>query len=164
VKKILLVLAVLALGTLASAQTFSFWNSAGTLEYCNFNVLNNPTSGVYAGYDNTTTGCFYSVNSPIVGFNATIPASSLPVHGKGIVVGDGIYDDGCLCYSGDQWTVFQSLKASKKRNGRFIGPWGWVGVAGTYTGFYFGDNYGYLGAGYPSGNVASHGTTAGKSR
>jgi hypothetical protein len=94
VKKSFLVIALLVIGcSFASAQTFSFWNSAGTIEYCNFNVVNSPASGIAAGYDNTTTGCFFAYNSPIVGFNATTPASSLPAHGKGIVVGDGLYDD-----------------------------------------------------------------------
>jgi hypothetical protein len=161
VKKILVVLAVLAFASLASAQTFSFWNAAGSFEYCNFAVLNYPTSGVVAGYDNLVTGCFYSVNSPIVGFIATTPLSSLPAHGKGQVYGDGLYDAASLTYTGLQWTVWQSAKVSKKRHGFFTGPWGWLGVAGTYTGYYFGDNYGYLGAGYPGPKAASHGTTAG---
>lgn len=145
--------------------TYSFWDSAGTLEYCNFNVISsgNP-AGVVSGYDNTTTGCFFAYNSPIVGFNATTPASSLPAHGKGAVVGDGIYDDSCFCYTGLQWTVWQSAKLSKKKHGFFSGPWGWVGVAGANTGFYFGNNYGYLGAGYPQahGDAGSRITTAGK--
>jgi len=161
--KSLLVVTLLVLGcSFASAQTFSFWNSAGTLEYCNFNVITTNSGGVVGGYDNTTTGCFFTYNSPLIGFTATTPASSLPAHGKGAVMGDGLYDDSCFCYTGLQWTVWQSAKVSKKKHGFFSGPWGWVGVAGTYTGFYFGDNFGYLGAGYPAGNVASHGTTAGK--
>ncbi len=144
--------------------TYSFWNSAGTLEYCNFNVITLNSGGVAAGYDNTTTGCFFSYNSPIVGMDATTPLGSLPAHGKGIVVGDGIYDDSCFCYTGLQWTVWQSAKTSKRKNGFFSGKWGWVGVAGSYTGFYFGNNFGYLGAGYPQhqGNAGSRITTAGK--
>lgn len=163
-KKILVVLAVLALGTFASAQTFSFWNSAGTLEYCNFNVITYHSGGVVAGYDNVVTGCFMSINSPIVGFDATTPALGLPAHGKGIVVGDGIYDAASMVYTGEQWTVWQSLKASKKnkKTGYFTGPYGWVGVAGDYTGYYFGDNYGYLGSGYPGPKAAVNGTTSGK--
>jgi hypothetical protein len=164
VKKILLVLAVLALGTLASAQTFSFWNSAGTLEYCNFAVLNTPGAGIIAGYDNLVTGCGYPYNSPVVGFYGTTPLSSLPVNGKGVVYGDGLYDAASVAFTGDQWTVFQKLVANKRnRAGKFLGKWSWVGVAGTYTGFYFGNNYGYLGAGYPSHEAATHGMSAGKS-
>jgi len=165
-KKSLLVITLVVLGcSFALAQapgTYSFWDSAGTLEYCNFNVITTNSGGVVAGYDNTTTGCFYSYNSPIVGFSATTPADGLPAHGKGAVVGDAIYDDGALGYTGDQWTVFQSAKVSKKKHGFFSGAYGWVGVAGSYGGTYFGDNYGYLGAGYPEkGAVAGHGTTAG---
>jgi hypothetical protein len=170
VKKSLLVITLLVFGcSMAFAQapgTYSFWDSAGTLEYCNFNVITTNSGGVVAGYDNTTTGCFFAYNSPIVGFSATTPNLGLPSHGKGAVVGDGIYDDSCFCYTGLQWTVWQSAKPSKRsaKTGYFSGKWGWVGVAGAYTGFYFGDNYGYLGSGYPSahGNLASHGTTAGK--
>ncbi len=144
--------------------TYSFWDSAGTLEYCNFNVITTNSGGVVAGLDNTTSGCFFAYNSPIVGFSATTPASSLPAHGKGAVVGDGIYDASCFCYTGLQWTVWQSAKTSKRKNGFFSGKWGWVGVAGSYSGFYFGDNFGYLGAGYPGAhaNLAGHPTTAGK--
>lgn len=162
-KKLLVVLAVLTLGTLASAQTFSFWNSAGTLEYCNYNVITYNSGGVVAGYDDVVDGCFYPINSPIVGFNATTPNLGLPAFGKGIVVGDGIYDASYEGYTGDQWTVWQSLTPSKKtKSGIFHGKYGWVGVGGTYTGVYFGDNYGYIGAGYPSAKGAANGTTAGK--
>jgi hypothetical protein len=161
--KSLLVITLLVLGcSFASAQTFSFWDAAGTLEYCNFNVITTNSGGVVGGYDNLTTGCFLTYNSPVIGFTATTPALGLPAHGKGAVMGDGLYDASAIAYTGLQWTVWQSAKVSKKKHGFFSGAYGWLGVAGTYTGFYFGDNYGYLGAGYPAGNVASHGTTAGK--
>jgi hypothetical protein len=166
VKKILVVLAVLAFASLALAQapgTYSFWNASGTLEYCNFNVITMNSGGVVAGYDNLTTGCFALYNSPVVGFVATTPSLGLPAHGKGAVVGDGIYDAFSQVYTGEQWTVWQSQKVSKKKHGFFSGPWGWLGVAGTYTGFYFGDNFGYVGAGYPSPK-ASHMTTTGKTK
>lgn len=162
-KKILLVLAVLALGTLASAQTFSFWDSAGTAEYCNFEVFTYNSGGIVAGYDNLTTGCFAVYNAPIVGFDTTLPVG-LPVHGKGVIYGDGIYDAFSGYFTGEQWTVFSALKASKKnkKTGIFTGPWGWLGVAGDYTGTYFGDNYGYLGAGYPGPKGLANGPTSGK--
>ncbi|MFZ3342695.1 MAG: hypothetical protein WA609_09810 [Terriglobales bacterium] len=166
-KKSLLVITLLVFGcSMAFAQsgTYSFWDAAGTLEYCNFNVITTNSGGVVAGFDNTTTGCGLEYNSPIVGFSATTPNDGLPAHGKGAVVGDGIYDASCVCFTGEQWTVWQSAKASKRssKTGYFSGKYGWLGVAGAYTGYYFGDNYGYLGSGYPAGNVASHGTTAGK--
>ena len=162
-KKILLVLAVITLGTLASAQTFSFWNSAGTLEYCNYEVFVSNSGGIVAGYDDTTTVCGYLYNGAIVGFDATLPAG-LPVKGKGVIYGDSVYDSASGYFTGEQWTVFSDLKASKKnkKTGMFTGPWGWLGVAGSYTGSYFGDNYGYLGAGYPSPNGAANGPTSGK--
>ena len=83
--------------------------------------------------------------------------------GKGIVVGDAIYDAMDELYTGYQWTEWISAKASKKKHGAFTGAYGWMGVAGTYTGVYFGDNYGYLAAGPPPpAEVAGHGPTAGK--
>jgi hypothetical protein len=166
-KKTLLVITLVVLGcSFALAQapgTYSFWSASGATEYCNYNVITTNSGGVVAGYDDTTGGCFFANNSPIVGFSATTPALGLPAHGKGAVVGDAIYDDSCECYSGLQWTVWQSAKVSKKKHGFFTGAYGWVGVAGSFGGFYFGDNYGYLGAGYPEhGAVAGHPTTAGK--
>jgi hypothetical protein len=160
-----MVLALLALGcSFAAAQapgTYSFWDAAGTLEYCNYNVITTNTLGVVAGLDRFTN-CGGSYDSAIVGFVASTPSLGQPAHGKGAVVGDGIYDASCICYSGLQWTVWQSAKTSKIKHGFFTGAYGWVGVAGAYTGTYFGDNYGYLGAGYPAGKSASHRSTAGK--
>jgi len=147
----------------AQSGTFSFWNTAGTLEYCNYIVITYHSGGVVAGYDDLMA-CGFPYNSPIIGFDATIP-SGLPAHGKGVVYGDAIYDAEAGDFTGLQWTVWQLLKPSKKKHGVFTGPFGWVGVAGSYTGFFFGDNFGYLGAGYPEkGEVAGHGTTAGKAR
>ena len=165
-KKSLLVITLVVLGcSFALAQapgTYSFWDSAGTLEYCNFNVITTNSGGVVAGYDNTTTGCFYSYNSPIVGFSATTPADGLPAHGKGAVVGDASMTmalSGTLAISGP----CSSPRRSAKRN-MVSSPARTAGLAllASYTGTYFGDNYGYLGAGYPEkGAVAGHGTTAG---
>jgi hypothetical protein len=158
------VISLVVLGcSLASAQigTFSFWNAAGTLEYCNFNIISVNGGGVVAGTDNLSTYCEYTYNSAIVGFVATTPALGLPAHGKGAILGDGIYDSEANGYTGDQWTMWQSAKVSKKKHGFFVGPYGWIGVAGSYTGFYFGDNYGFLSAGAPVSG-AGNGTTAGK--
>jgi hypothetical protein len=157
-------------GSVAFAQapgSYSFWDAAGTFEYCNYNVITEAFSGVVAGYDDTVNDCFFEYNSPIVGFNATTPNDGAPAHGKGAVVGDGIYDASCICYSGLQWTVWQSDKTSKKnkKTGIYTGAYGWIGLAGSYTGTYFGDNYGYLGAGAPAkSEVAGHRTIAGPTR
>jgi hypothetical protein len=164
VKKSLVVLAVLVFATMAaSAQTFSFWSSAGTEQYCNYNVVISNSGGVAAGYDDTTSVCGFEFNSPIVGFDASVANDGPAAHGKGIVVGDGIYDASADAYTGLQWTVFTAAKYSKEKNGRFSGAYGWEGVAGSYTGTYFGDNYGYTSSSAPvkGPQVAGH-TTAGK--
>jgi hypothetical protein len=119
--------------------------------------------GVAAGYDNLMSVCGYRLNSAIVGFNALVPNDGPLAYGRGVVYGDGIYDSGCLCISGEQWTVFSKLKANKQNKyGRFVGQWGWVGEAGNWSGFYFGYNFGYLGSTIPGGETATHGTNAGK--
>lgn len=164
--KTLAVISLVVLGSIfASAQigTFTLWNSAGTISTCDYLVITYNSGGVVAGYDDLTTGCFFAYNSPIVGFDAHTPALGLPAHGKGAVVGDAIYDDSCLCYSGLQWTLWLSNKPNVRKHGVFTGTYGWIGVAGSYTGVYFGDNYGWLVAGYPAkGEVAGHRTSAGK--
>lgn len=164
--KTLAVITLVVLGcSFASAQTgtFSFWNAAGTAEYCDYFVITTNSGGVVAGYDDTTNVCGFEFNSAIVGFDATTPNDGLPGYGKGVVVGDDIYDASCACFSGLQWTVWVSDKCSKKKNGHFTGRYGWVGVAGSYSGVYLGDSYGYLACGAPDkGEVAGHGTIAGK--
>lgn len=141
--------------------TFSFWNAAGTLEYCNYNVIAMNSGGVVAGTDNLVTFCNYTYNSALIGLAATTPNLGLPAYGKGAVLGDGIYDSEDLGYTGLQWTMWQSTRVSKKKQGFFTGRYGWIGVAGSFSGFYFGDNFGFLSAGLPV-NGAGHGTTAGK--
>ena len=161
---ILKTLVVVTLGVLgcsfASAQTgtFNFWNDAGTTEYCNYLVITYNSGGIAAGYDDLMA-CGSPNNAPIVGFDATLPG-----YGKGIIFGDGIYDAEADTFTGLQWTFWVSDKSSKRaKNGHFTGKYGWIGVAGSYTGIYFGDNYGYMTIGpREEGEVAGHGTTAGK--
>ena len=164
--KSLMVITLVVLGcSFALAQapgSYSFWNSTGTVQYCNYNVITQNSGGVAAGLDNTTSVCGFENNSPIVGFAASTKNDGQPAYGAGIVVGDGIYDASCGCFSGLQWTVWQSAKLSKEKNGRFSGKYGWMGVAGSFGGTYFGDNYGYISAGAPKAEVASQKTTSGK--
>jgi hypothetical protein len=164
--KTLAVITLVVLGCrLASAQvgTFYFWEAGTDILYCNYLVITHNSGGVVAGYDNLTTYCNLPVNAAVVGFDATVPNEGQPAHGKGIVVGDAIYDASCDCYSGLQWTLWISNKYSKTRHGALYGPYGWIGVAGSYSGFYFGDNYGWTTATpVPSkSKVAAHRTTAG---
>jgi hypothetical protein len=140
----------------ASAQ--SFWNSAGTFAYCNYFVTTTNNGGVGAGYDELTAVCGYRYNSAIVGFDATTANLGQPAFGKGVIVGDAIFDAEADAYTGFQWTAWVSDKVSKQKHGHFSGPYGWIGVAASFGGTYFGDNYGYLSA---SGAAAGHGTYAG---
>jgi len=169
--KTLAVITLVVLGySFASAQatgTYTFWNSAFSLNYCNYLVITYNSGGIVAGYDDLTepqVGCELIQNSPVVGFVATTGKDGQPAHGKGAVIGDAIYDASADAYTGLQWTLWVSDKPNKLCCGSHYGPYGWMGVAGTYTGFYFGDNYGYLTFGiYPQkGDAAGHGTTAGK--
>ena len=93
--RIIAVLAVLALGTLASAQTFGF-ASVGGGSYCNYETLYNNGDDVYTGIDNVTNVCYagdnLSYNGAIAGFTAALPNAGLPVHGAGIDYGDSIYE------------------------------------------------------------------------
>ncbi|MGD0213447.1 MAG: hypothetical protein ABSB87_09450 [Terriglobales bacterium] len=146
----------------ASAQTFSFF-IAGGYEVCDYVVITYNSGGVVAGYDDLTTLCGYDFNSSIVGFDATTGNDGQPAHGKGIVIGDAIYDASADAYTGEQFTIWLSGKASKMKDGGFTGPYAWMGVAGTYTGLYFGDVYGFLIAGPPAkDDVAGHATIAGR--
>jgi hypothetical protein len=171
--KTLPVITLVVLGChLASAQlgaTFSFWDSSGDLNYCDYLVITYKSGGVVAGYDDLTEpqasgGCGQIQNAPVVGFDATTHKDGQVAWGKGFVVGDAIYDASADAFTGLQWTLWLSGKYNKLKNGRFLGPYGWMGVAGNYTGFYFGENYGYLTAQPPAkkGKVADHGTIAGK--
>ena len=149
-KKLALVIAVLALGTLASAQTFGFGVSFGsTGMYCNYEQLKAYSGDLWAGADNLSVcGSSYST---ISGFGASVPAAAgAAVHGKGVIYGDSIY----AVYNGlseAQWTVFSALKCNKVRAGRFIGGYGWEGVAG-FSAFLAGTNQGPLSCSIPGKN------------
>jgi hypothetical protein len=160
------VITLVVLGcSFASAQTFSLWTAGGSYEFCNFHVITCNSDGVVAGYDDTTTLCGFEYNAPIVGFDATVANDGEPAYGKGVVVSDAIFDASTDAYTGLQWTVFQTLTPASGTHGpdALKGSSGWMGVAGSYSGNYFGDNYGFLTAGPPEeGKVAGHGTIAGK--
>jgi len=145
VKKLLVVLAVLTLGALASAQTWYFQNSTGSETYCNFEVFNMTTPPVAAGTDNLETYCGGEFNATFVGYKTSLTAANNPAGFavKGVIVGDNIYDAFSLGYTGDQWTVASAWKKPGKKG--CVAPAGeaWVGVAGA-SGTYFGDNYGLL--------------------
>ncbi|MGA7968208.1 MAG: hypothetical protein WB983_06235 [Terriglobales bacterium] len=184
--RIIAVLAVLALGTLASAQTFGF-ASVGGGSYCNYETLYNNGDDVYTGIDNVTNVCYagdnLSYNGAIAGFTAALPNAGLPVHGAGIDYGDSIYeaqeadiDEFYLDYYGynlgyfstDEWAVHSALKCNKTnpKTGQYKGAYSWVGVAGSSYGFYFGDNYGFLSCSIPAKGdkaAAKLGPTIGKS-
>jgi hypothetical protein len=160
--KTLALITLVTLGcSFASAQTFSFFDANG-YEFCDYIVITYNSGGVVAGYDDLEA-CGLDYNAPIVGFDATTANDGQPAYGKGIVVGDGIFDAEYDEYTGEQWTLWLSGKASKEKNGHFSGRYAWMGVAGSYSGTYFGDNYGYLIAGPPpQDEIAGHATIAGQ--
>ncbi len=160
--KTMLVITLLALGcSFASAQTFGFTSAGGSGLYCNYEQLFNQGFGIYAGIDNLSP-CGAPLNATIIGFRADTPNQGAPVYGNGVVVGDNIYDAFSLGYTGAQWAVFSKLKCNQHyKNGQFKGTWSWIGVAG-FSGFWFGDNYGFLSCSIPGPLAVSHGTTVGK--
>ena len=165
-KRILLVLTLLALGSLASAQTFGFASAGGLGIYCNYEQLTlSSFGGVYYGYDNLMTACGAAVNANVVGYTANVKnVGGIPVFGNGVVLGDNIYDAFSQAYTGAQWTVFTKLKCnSQYPTGQFKGQWSWIGVAGA-SGFFFGDNWGFLSCTIPGDSklIQNYETTVGK--
>jgi hypothetical protein len=158
--KIAVVLSVLVLGTLASAQTFGFASSGGLGLYCNYEQLNYAGLGAWGVVDNLSP-CGAPLNATGSGFTAQTPNLGLPVYGKGVVYGDNIYDAFSLGFTGAQWTVFTRLKCNDQYpSGQYKGKWSWIGLAG-FSGFIFGDNFGFLSCSIPGGDSVSHGTTVG---
>jgi hypothetical protein len=150
VKKTVFVIAVFTVlsGAVAWGQTFGFVSVGGGL-YCNYVVFSDYVGGIVAGYDNLSA-CGSLENSTIVGFNATVPNDGPAAHGPGIVFGDSIF----ATLYGDtsaQWAVFMKLKCNKQKNGKYIGPPGWEGVA-AFSGFVGGVNYGPLSCSPPGRN------------
>ena len=147
----MLVLVVLALGTLASAQSFGFASTGGGL-YCNYEQFTYMSGGLAAGYDNLSP-CGVSVNATIAGFNASVPAGP-QAHGKGVVYGDSIY----AVYNGDpyaMWGVFSKLKCNKQNKfGQYVGALGWEGNA-AFSGLELGTNQGFLSCTIPGKNGAA---------
>jgi hypothetical protein len=171
--RIIAVLAVLALGTLASAQTFGF-ASVGSGSYCNYEQLFNNTQDVYSGIDNLSACDAYiygDLNGTIMGFTAALPNAGLPVHGAGVDYGDSVYTaeyfdeiDYLINY---EWAVHSALKCNKvnSKTGLYKGGYSWIGVAGSSFGFYFGDNYGFLSCTIPAKGdraAAERGPSTGK--
>lgn len=157
-KKTMFVVAALILfgSAIASGQTFGFASVGGAL-YCNYLVFTVEGGGIVTGYDNLSA-CGSSVNSTILGFFATVPNDGPAAHGAGIVYGDSIF---ATLYGETtaQWEGFIKLKCNKQKNGKYIGPPGWEGVA-AISGFFAGVNYGPLSCSIPgkNGKVATRGT------
>jgi len=162
--KSLLVITLLVLGcSFASAQSFGFL-SVGGGSYCNYEVISFLSgTGVAQGVDNLTAACGLPVNATFVGFKDSLPAVDTGglVSGAGITYGDNIYDAESEAYTGAQWTVFSHLKCNKKINGNT--KYSWIGVAGI-SGFFFGDNYGYLGCTVPGHEAVGRGLSTGKAQ
>lgn len=145
-KSLLVITLFVVACSFASAQTFGFASTGGTL-YCNYEQLTNYGTGFYAGVDNLSA-CGLSVNATIAGFAGTDKPLGAPVAGPGVIYGDSIY----AVYNGmpnAMWAVFTKLKANKvNKYGHFLGNYSWIGIA-AFSGVYAGDNYGYLSATIP---------------
>jgi len=148
VKKLALVLVVLALGALASAQTFGFASIGGGF-YCNYEQLINEGAGLWGGIDNNINFCGFS-NSYLSGLQGSLANLNGVTSGPGVILGDTVYP--LFGYYNGQWAYFTALKCNKQNKfGQYKGKPGWLGQATNY-GFEYFVNYGYLSCSLPGKN------------
>lgn len=138
--KILLVLAVIALGccSFANAQSynFGFLNYTGGLQYCNYESFT-VYGGFYLTGSDNLANCGLGTNGTIVGWKSTIPATAgFPLSGAGYAYADNQNDVFCGCDSGQSIETFTKTKASSKK-------YGWILLVSSGGVLSF-DNYGFL--------------------
>ena len=163
-KTLMLVLAALAMGTLASATTLGFLSYTGGILYCNYEQLSPASSfgpSAWQGTDNLSA-CGSNINATIVGVSGSghfvdvSNSTGKKINIKGVLYGDNLYDAfSPYSFTGAQWFVASNLVPDTNPK-----KFGWFGLA-SYGGLVFGNNYGHLTTQIPTGNVASHGTSAG---
>ncbi len=161
-KKSLLILTLVVLGcSFASAQTFGFLSAGKSVEYCNYEVLQQLSPYAIWQGDDILTPCGVSYNATIAGATTSLSKVNNPLGFaiKGVGYADNIYDAFSEGYTGAQWYVLTNLKCSEKKLG-------WLGLA-SVSSFIFGDNYGYL---WPCGPEAKraaangHGLSTGNAK
>jgi hypothetical protein len=151
-KVTLAVLAVLVLGSFASAQSFGFLSVDGGGPYCNYEQLSAASafgSAFWQGTDNLSACGAYVANGTLAGVNASVSKADngLGFTLKGVAYADNLYDvtgGRYGAFTGEQWFVITNLTTSSKK-------YGWLGLA-SESGTVFGDNYGYLTTELPSAN------------
>jgi hypothetical protein len=143
----------------AFAQTsysFGFLSSSGVNEYCNFEQFTVGGKGNFylQGYD-VLTACPYSPipGAAINGFAINVPIAAFsPVHGKGFVYSDQIFDAYYGGWTQEQWTVLTNAAPTKLK----FGNYSWAGYIGFF-GYEFLGNFGFLTTTLP-GSSAVHGS------
>lgn len=148
--RILAVLAILALGTLASAQTytFGFMDGNGNL-YCDYEQLWVAGGGGVYGIDNQSL-CGSSQNPTLVGLLSSNPQLGPLFVTSGADLATNALDLGAGYVTGGQAFFHTALKCNKlDKNGHPKGKYGWV-ILVAYDGFLAGVNEGYLSCSIPS--------------
>jgi hypothetical protein len=145
--KSLVVLVVLVLGCSAAfaqgSYSFGFLSSSGVNEYCNYESFTTGGHGNFylQGYD-VLTSCPYSpiAGAAINGFAINVPVSAFaPIHGKGWVYSDQIFDAYYGGFSEEQWTVLTKGAPGTIKFGNYA----WAGYVGFF-GYEFLGNFGFL--------------------
>ena len=162
-KKSLVVLGLLFLASLASAQTFGFGTAGGSYLYCNYIQLFNTGGDTWAGTDNLSA-CGLGVNGTVVGVKGGISKTGNPLGFalKGVTYGDNLYDAIYYFDTGLQWDVTQNLKCTHIGSKKV--KEGWLGLA-AYNGTFFGYNFGVLACEIPGkGNAPVKGLSIGSAK
>lgn len=145
--KSLAIIMLLVLGCGAAfaqgSYSFGFLSSSGVNEYCNYEAFTTGGHGNFylQGYD-VLTACPYSPISgaAINGFAISVPISAFaPIHGKGFVYSDQIYDAYYGSWTQLQWTVLTKSAPTALRFGNYA----WAGYVGFF-GYEFLGNFGFL--------------------
>lgn len=159
-----IIFALLLVGTWASAQSYTFGltDSNGDL-YCDYLQIS-VSGGIAAGTDNMSA-CGYSTSPTLVGLASSNPQiAQYNVVTSGLDLADNALDWEAQAYTGGQWFLHIALKCSKQKGGKYVGKFGWIGLAG-FSGFLAGINEGYLACTVPQigdEDALQHGPSFGK--
>jgi hypothetical protein len=160
-KVTLAVVAVLVLGSFASAQSFGFLSADGG-QYCNYEQLSVASAfgnAFWQGSDNLSACGAYVANGTLAGVTAHVSKANngLGFSVNGVAYADNLYDvtgGRYGAFTGEQWFAMSDLTTSTRK-------YGWVGFA-SVSGTIFGDNYGYLTTTLPSAGTHNGKLTTGQ--